>query len=253
MIGTGIPVFVSERNNPWVMPDVKITRLLRKAMYPLAKGIIFQTEMAKSFFPKYIQRKGIVIDNPVDVSRIPLLYEGSRNYTITAVGRLAPQKNFKLLINAFYMFSKMHDDYCLEIYGDGQLKNELEQQIKELGIAHKVSLCGARKDVLDRIRCSSMFVLTSDYEGVPNVLLEAMCMGMPVISTDCPSGGPRKLIEDGINGLLTPVGDCDELVKRMDSLCDVAYASSLSKEAYKVREKFTNPDIFVQWERYIFN
>ena len=68
LIGTGIPVYVSERNNPWVMPNVKITRFLRKLAYPFAKGIIFQTEMAKSFFSEHIQKKGVVLQNPVDAS-----------------------------------------------------------------------------------------------------------------------------------------------------------------------------------------
>ena len=88
LIGTGIPVYVSERNNPWVMPDVKITRLLRKVAYPFAQGIIFQTQMAKSFFPQYIQKKGVVLQNPVDATRIPEPYIGERKKVFSAVGRL---------------------------------------------------------------------------------------------------------------------------------------------------------------------
>ena len=106
LLGTGIPVYVSERNNPWVMPNVKVTRFLRKVAYPFANGIIFQTEMAKSFFPKYIQRKGIVLPNPVDDSRIPAPYEGKREKRFVAVGRLEPQKNFSMLIEAFAEFNK---------------------------------------------------------------------------------------------------------------------------------------------------
>ena len=96
--GLNIPIYVSERNNPWVMPDVKITRFLRKIAYRYVDGIIFQTKMAKSFFPNYIQKKGIVLFNPVDASRIPVQYTGVREKKLVAVGRLEPQKNFSLLI-----------------------------------------------------------------------------------------------------------------------------------------------------------
>ena len=82
LLGTGIPVYVSERNNPWVMPDVKVTRILRTLMYPFTKGLIFQTEMAKSYFPAFLQRKGIVLKNPVDAARIPSQYQGQREKVI---------------------------------------------------------------------------------------------------------------------------------------------------------------------------
>ena len=119
LLGTKIPVYVSERNNPWVMPDVKITRFLRKVAYLFATGVIFQTEMAKSFFPRRIQKKGIVLPNPVDASRIPAPYEGEREKRFVAVGRLEPQKNFPLLIRAFAEFNKEIQGYKLTIYGEG--------------------------------------------------------------------------------------------------------------------------------------
>lgn len=123
LIGIGIPVFVSERNNPWIMPNVKITRLLRKVAYPFVKGIIFQTEKAKSFFPKHIQRKGVVLQNPVDATRIPMPYKGERRKVIVGAGRLEKQKNFSLLISAYAEFAKEVPGYELYIYGEGKLRN----------------------------------------------------------------------------------------------------------------------------------
>ena len=196
LIGTGIPVYVSERNNPWVMPDVKITRLLRKVAYPFAQGIIFQTQMAKSFFPQYIQKKGVVLQNPVDATRIPEPYIGERKKVFSAVGRLEPQKNFPMLIRAFSEFHKREKDYKLVIYGEGRERINIENLIKELHLENSVSLPGRNKDVLNCINDCAAFILSSDYEGMPNALIEAMCMGMPVISTDCPSGGPREIIEN---------------------------------------------------------
>ena len=125
LLGTGIPVFISERNNPWVMPDVKITRILRRLMYPFTRGLIFQTEMAKSFFSPRNQAKGIVIPNPVDSSRIPMPHEGPREKTVAAVGRLEPQKNYPLLLRSFAAFHKAHPDYRLVIYGEGSLRQQL--------------------------------------------------------------------------------------------------------------------------------
>lgn len=253
LLGTKIPVIVSERNNPWVMPDVKITRFLRRIAYPFAKGIVFQTEMAKSFFSTGIQKKGIVINNPVDLERIPEKYEGERRKVIVSVGRLASQKNFRLLINAFNEFSENFDDYSLVIYGEGDLRSELEQQIAILGLENKVSLPGATTDVLDRIKDCAMFILSSNYEGMPNVLIEAMCMGMPVISTDCPSGGPRELIKDNFNGCLVPVGNKDKILNAMGKLTDNNFSKKISNNAYKLRAVLSDKKVFEKWESFLFS
>lgn len=251
LLGTGIPVYVSERNNPWVMPDVKITRILRTLMYPFAKGIIFQTEMAKSFFPQSIQDKGVVLSNPVDASRIPAQYAGEREKVVMAAGRLSPQKNFPLLLKAFAKFAGKHPDYRLRIFGEGELRKELTELAQSLNISDKVELPGRFTDLLDRMNPCSMFVLSSDYEGLPNVLLEAMCMGMPAIATDCRCG-PRDLIEDGVNGLLVPVGDEEALCAAMEKMADPIYAKTLADNALKIREKLTSPEIFMSWYRYLF-
>ena len=111
MLGTGIPVVVSERNNPWVMPNKKVTRILRRLMYPFVSGLIFQTKQAASFFPASQQKKGIVLPNPLDCSRLPDVYQGEREKTVVSAGRLVAQKNFPLLIDAFARFYKTHPDY----------------------------------------------------------------------------------------------------------------------------------------------
>jgi glycosyltransferase involved in cell wall biosynthesis len=252
LLGTGIPVYASERNNPWVMPDVKVTRILRTLMYPFAKGIIFQTEMAKSFFPDSIQKKGVVLKNPVDAQRIPAQFGGERENVVVAAGRLSEQKNMPLLIRAFARFSPNHPEFKLRIFGEGELREELTALARELQIADKVELPGRSTALLEKMNSAAMFVLSSDYEGMPNVLLEAMCMGMPSISTDCPSGGPKELIEDGVNGLLIPVGDVDALHQAMEKMADPAFAGQMAEAAYRIREELTSPEIFVSWYRYLF-
>lgn len=251
LLGTGIPVYVSERNNPWVMPDVKITRFLRALMYPIAKGIIFQTEMAKSFFPKMIQKKSIVLPNPVDCARIPEHFTGEREKWIAAVGRLETQKNFPLLIRAFQIFSESHPDYQLRIFGEGTQRPELERLIVDLNLKQKVELPGRDAHVLEKIEKAAMFVLSSDYEGMPNVLIEAMCMGMPVIATDCPSGGPKTLVVDGENGLLVPVNDEESLAAAMNKLAEMKYAAELASNAYEMRRKLTDESVFKDWDHFL--
>lgn len=252
LIGTGIPVYVSERNNPWVMPDVKITRFLRKLAYPLAYGIIFQTEMAKSFFPRYIQNKGVVLQNPVDADRIPEPYTGDRRKVFAAVGRLAQQKNFSMLIKAFSKFYKDEKDYKLVIYGEGGERNKLEQLIRQLHLENAVSLPGRDKDVLNCIKDCAAFILSSNYEGMPNALIEAMCMGMPVISTDCPSGGPRELIENGKNGVLVEINNEQQMTQAMFDVIKSDKSNMLGKNAYLTGEKLKDPEIFKEWKNVLF-
>lgn len=251
LLGTKIPVYVSERNNPWVMPDVKITRLLRKFMYPFAKGIIFQTEMAKSFFPKYIQNKGIILPNPVDSSRVPVPFEGKREKHIVAAGRLCPQKNFPLLIRAFQEFNRKNPGYKLIIYGEGAEREGLEKLISQLNLTEEIELPGRKDNLLSLMNNAAMFVLSSDYEGLPNVLIEAMCMGMPVISTDCPSGGPRELIKNNINGILVSVNDKDALACAMKKMTDEKIAQEMGKNASCIRNKLTNKNVFEDWYNYL--
>lgn len=253
LIGTGIPVYVSERNNPWVMPNVKITRFLRKVAYPFAKGVIFQTEMAKSFFPKNIQKKGVVLQNPVDATRIPEPCMGKRKKVFVAVGRLEPQKNFPLLINAFAKFCEDIDEYELIIYGEGSERENLENLINNLQLGGRVQLPGRDFDVLNKINDSAAFILSSDYEGMPNALIEAMCMGMPVISTDCPSGGPHELVNDGINGFLIPVNSEKSLVSAMLEITDSEVQKQFEKNLKQFRSRMTSDHVFNEWLFFLFN
>jgi glycosyltransferase involved in cell wall biosynthesis len=252
MIGTGIPVVVSERNNPWVMPWKKETRLLRKLFYPLASGYIFQTRLAASFFSKKIQKKGIVLPNPLDLSRVPEPFEGVRRKEIVGAGRLDKQKNFPLLIRAFAEFYKTHPEYKLTIYGEGKLLEDLKDLAKSVLPSGVFSFPGRKTDLLDHIRESSIFILSSDYEGMPNVVIEAMAMGVPVISTDCPSGGPAELIDNGVNGLLVPVGDLKAMSEAMSMVAESqSLAKRLGGNALNVRDRFNASIVVENWMEYL--
>ena len=216
LIGTGIPYIVSERNDPKTDPKGKITRILKKYSFTHSDGAVFQTNEAKNYYPKKVKNNSVIIPNPLDLKYIPTHTTYTREKVILAVGRLTPQKNYNLLLDAFAKFHKEYrQDYILRIYGEGPLKDELLEYAKSLGINDSVEFMGSDTEWHKKEYRDALFVLSSDYEGMPNALLEAMALGIPCISTDCPCGGPRELIDDGYNGYLVPVGDVDELANKM--------------------------------------
>lgn len=253
LLGTGIPVVVSERNDPRSMPYKKVSRALRRMIYPFVKGLIFQTPQAAAFFPAAQQKKGIVLPNPLDLSRLPEVYWGEREKRVVAAGRLEPQKNFDLLIDAFAAFYDSHQAYQLTIYGEGSLRSQLEAHIARMGLLEgTISLPGRTDALLDTIRTAEMFVMSSDFEGMPNVLIEAMACGVPSISTACPSGGPEQIIVHGENGLLIPVGDRDAMVAAMDKLArEPELAQKFSSQYSRIRQQFDAEQVCGQWLNYL--
>lgn len=233
----GIPhrFFVSERNDPTRIPEQR----LRDWSYRRAEKLILQTEDMKKCFASDLQEKSVVIPNPV-AGGMPAPYEGERRKRIVSVGRMQPQKNHKLLLDAFAVFHKVYEDYELHIFGVGELEEALRKQAEDLQIADKVVFRGFSNDVQNEIRDCAMFVLSSDYEGISNSMIEALAIGVPVISTDCPVGGSRTYIEQEISGLLTPVGDRDALAEAMLRIAeDPELAHKLSVNGAKISEKYS--------------
>jgi len=170
-----------------------------------------------------ITTKTKVIYNPVDLKYInskksscedmPFYFSENKKYIIS-VGRLIPLKRNSDLIEAFYELQKDDDGLELIFLGDGVLENELEEKCKQYNIDSKVHFLGSVSNPFYYLSRSDLFVLTSETEGFPNVLVEAMACGLPVISSDCKSG-PREILEDEKYGLLYPVGDVKTLIKKM--------------------------------------
>ena len=251
MLGSKIPVVVSERNNPWIMPTGKLSRLLRKIAYIFADGFVFQTGMAASFFSKRIQDKGVILKNPLDTENIPEKFVGERRRVVVGVGRLYDQKNFPLLISAFSEFYKTHSDYKLVIFGEGHKRAGIEALANEMLESGSWEMPGRTSNWQDKAKDAKMFVLSSDFEGMPNALIEAMATGIPSISTDCPSGGSRELIENNVNGILIPVGDKDAMVDAMCKLADdEEFADMLSQNGVKLQEILNSEVICKKWYDY---
>lgn len=253
LIGTKIPVVVSERNNPRVMPYKKTSRIIRKIVYPFAKGLIFQTEEAASFFSVNQQNKGIVLPNPIDLDDLPTPYLGAREKIIVGAGRLEEQKNFHLLIDAFAVFYKKHKDYKLIIYGEGSMRNDIENHIKSKSLPESViQLPGRSNNLAQELKGKAMFVLSSNYEGMPNVLIEAMAVGTPVISTDCPSGGSSNLITNFKSGILVPIQDTIKMAEAMSKLADDKKgANIMAEQALYVRNSLNSQKVCESWIDYL--
>ncbi len=246
-----IPVIVSERSDPRTEMKKKIRKLLRKIAYSRSQGFVFQTEEAKRCFSKKIQEKSCVILNPI-TGTLPERFSGVKDKRIVTVGRLIESKNFEMLIKAFAEFFKNHSDYSLEIYGEGKHRAALEKFISDSKLNECVRLMGFCDNVSERINSAAVFAFPSDYEGMPNALLEAMCMGMTCISTDCPCGGPRMLINNGENGILVKVNDGQAVTDALERVInDPKLAERLGNNAYKLREKADVKYVTDQWLKFI--
>ncbi|WP_280770890.1 glycosyltransferase family 4 protein [Salipaludibacillus daqingensis] len=241
-------VIVSERNDPRHDPKSVIKRRVREWAYRLADGLVFQTEDAQHYFDKVIQDKSIVIPNPIK-GDLPEPFMGERTKKIIAIGRLEKQKNLPLLIESFHIFHRENADYILDIYGEGTERDPLEQLIKHFGLEDKITLKGNVTNIHQSILDASFFVMSSDYEGMPNALMEAMALGLACISTDCPCGGPASLITDEENGLLIPPDNKEALIHAMKRVSrDTHLRKKISLNAIKINNgKYALPQIANQW------
>lgn len=189
----------------------------RKASSVVAVSDGVADDLAKNI--KLDRNKIFTIYNPVVTEKLqrqknekidhPLI-RNNCSYII-GVGRLEPQKNFSLLINAFAKIHKELDLY-LVILGQGRLDQQLKELINRLDLDDKVIMAGFSDNPYAWIKNSKCFVLSSEHEGLPTVLIESMACGTPVVSTDCPSG-PNEILEDGKWGALVPVGNVELLSK----------------------------------------
>ncbi len=255
MQGIKIPLIVSVRNNPYISfaKNPLMTRLMEKK----ASGCVFQTKMAKEFFSKRLQDKSVIILNPLDEKYLNEDISNSsptESIRIVTAGRIVKEKNHMLLVRAFGDIADKYPNAIVQIYGspdDKQIVGSINEYAKEKDLEKRIEFKGINNDLENELQGASMFVLSSDSEGMPNALMEAMALGIPVISTDCPCGGPDMLIEDGVNGLLVPVGDEKALAEAMSNLLDDdELAKRLSAEGLKIRETAKADTILSQWKNY---
>lgn len=248
-------IIYSERGDPGDSEYTGLLGVIRDITLKKVQGIVFQSEGARDYFGKNIIEKSVIIHNSISIPEGEYLKAcENREKKIVNVGRLHSQKNQQLLIEAFSKIEKKFPEYYVEIYGAGNLEKELKQKIKSLNLENKVFLRGTKTNILDYIYNASVFVLTSDYEGMPNALMEAMAIGVPCISTDCKPGGARTLINNGVNGIIISPNDGDILATKIsDVLSNSLFAKKLSNEGIKIRKTHTSKEIFDQWEKFFMN
>ena len=199
---------------------------------------------------KRIQKNSIVIHNPV-INKLPCK-SSVNNKEIIAIGRLLPQKNYALLIQSFAEISKMYPEFILRIFGVGDLLDDFMNMTKQLGIENKVCFEGFHKNVHELIKDSYMYVITSDYEGMSNALMEAMAMGFPVISTNSPPGGAAELIDDEFNGILTECGNKQMLTEKMKQLIEnEQLRDKISQNAYDINNTHNVNVIVDKWLKFL--
>lgn len=251
-----LPIIFSERSDPRHYLKGFSDKLLQWLMLKNIKHVVFQTNGAKNLYPKKIRKNSVVILNPLDTSCMPNYYDGERRKVIVSVGRIQESKRPDVLIDAFCKIADKYSDYSLELYGKVYAKKDylenITSQIEKNGLTDRIKFMGPSSDIFNDIKDASLFAMTSDYEGLPNALLEAMALGLPCVSTRCSPGGAEELIEDGKNGYLVSCGDVDALAKRMGlMLDDYENALNVGKEALKVKERVELNVIIDAWEKYI--
>ena len=240
-------IVVSERNDPKHDGRGALMSRYCNWIYRFARAIVYQNEHEKSCFDAGLASKGYIIPNPVQVNATRL---DNAEMTIVTAGRLTEQKNQAMLLRAMARIHEKCPDVTCKIYGEGDLRNDLQAQICQLGLEQTVSLEGNVLDIHERLAQSGIFVLTSNFEGLSNALIEAMMVGLPCITTDYP--GARELITHGENGIVVPMDDDAELAAQMEKLLlDKAYATQLSQQGQQDSQKFKAETVLAQWHAVI--
>lgn len=239
-------VLLSERNYPpeWYADK---EMLFVREIYKRATRVVFQTVDAARCFPDLPQDKVRIIPNAIRFGNIR--WRGIDSKNISFVGRLIEQKNPSMLFRAFSLFHVNHPDYCLHIYGDGPLGEQMRSLSRDLGIGESVVFHGHVANVESELSTSRMYVSTSNFEGISNSMLEALAIGVPTICTDCAGGGARLAINDGINGLLVPCEDAQLLAEAMGLVADSSeLAARLSMNAIESSQRFSEDKVYSLWE-----
>lgn len=249
---TGVRVVSTERSNPYKKGTSAISRLRASIPFLLSDLGVFQTNDARAYYHLMPDKKSVVISNPITPSSI----SWKHNLTpsgIISVCRLHPGKNLKMSFDAIARLKPKYPNIHLDVFGAGHIEGELKEQVKDLELEENISFKGNTNRVLEELSQHSVYISTSNYEGVSNSMLEAMSVGMPIVCTDCPIGGARMMLEDNC-GLLSPVGDVDGFVEKLDYvLSHPQQALIMADNARNKTINYSPQNVAKEWERVLTN
>ncbi len=249
-----IPSIMSERGDPNRTNTTSIKSAIVNFIVNRCSGGVFQTDGARTFYGRGLQKRGTVIPNPIFIEgEVPERKGETREKTVVSVARLDNfQKRYDVMLDAFRLFSQKHPEYILKLYGKGNDEEIIRTWVKERGLDERVQFMGLTTQPMADIYRDGMFLITSDFEGISNSLLEAMAVGLPCVSTDHTPGGARLLITDHENGLLAPIGNAEALASAMCEFADdPQLAEKCGRNARDVANRFEPQKIIDMWEEYI--
>ena len=250
-----IPVLISVRTDP-AQHYIRISdKVQMRLLLPRADGCVFQTQGAREFFAPRLQDNSRIILNPIHEKYIGVPKPEKRTKTVVQSGRLVDFKYQPMLVRAFVKVHEKHPEYDLKIYGgdsfDGT-KEILEDLIRENKAQDYIHLMGASDSLEKDMADAALFAFTSEWEGLPNALMEAMALGLPIVATDCPCGGPRTIMTNEVDGLLIPIKDEQALVNGINRLIENPdLAERLGTEARKIADRANGQAVYEQWRDYI--
>jgi glycosyltransferase involved in cell wall biosynthesis len=220
-LGMRVKRIETVRNNPWIDKDVEGKRFLWNLCFQRSDAIIVQIKEQSLYFSKRLQEKSVVISNPIsrEFVKQQKVYSSEGVCKFVAVARVNTQKNYPMMIRAFTKATKENPACTLDIYGAGSPEaiRKLQTLISQLGMEDKIHLCGWKQDISKLLPSYDAFLMSSDYEGMPNALAEAMASGLICLSTDCKTG-PKDMIDSGKSGFLAKTGDEESFAKGIEKI-----------------------------------
>lgn len=245
-IGLGIPVVATERNNPYRKGNTRIAKFKASLPFKFSNAAVFQTPDARKYYSSLKDKKCKVIANPITKAQKQWNGAVLADKLITAC-RLHSQKNLPMLIDAIEIVKEVYPNVKVDVYGEGELRSSLQEYIEKKGLENNVILCGRTSLIQEKMSEASVYLCSSDFEGISNSLLEAMAIGMPIVSTDCPIGGAKMMLQDGA-GILTPVGNAEAFANAiLEILNNPKQAKLMAEKALGTSEKYSEKFILESW------
>ena len=242
---------VCERNDPFKPGYWKLR--ICKPLFRLANGAVFQLSKVAEYYDN-IKGPTAVIPNPVLFPpTIQIKPSSGRENKICVIGRFDIfQKRNDVMVDAFKIFVDSFPNYKLYFFGRGGNEEKVKQQVKMYRLEDKILFPGFTFHPQEEMASAKMFVLTSDFEGIPNTLMDAMALGLPCVSTNCRPGGAALLIEDGVNGFLVEKGNAKAIAEKMIMIAsNPILADKIGLEAKKITSQFSTSIIGGKWNAYI--